>query len=269
VVLDATFISPDLRRRAEALATRQGVAFDGAWLEAVCEWDGEPGALFAALSAPVFGKAPLVTAENGGIRVHDWDKENASLRQRWHARTGTGKSRGGNRSKFGRSSADSSADPSSDSKTSPSDSSTESKCVDADVSASSTLTLPTLPLSSEEGSQGDSEPHIPSEEEVRVFCEQETLANPIPPDYGAEKHALWSENNAWVINGGLIDWKAKLRRLWARYGREWLESRKKKETAAGREGVSRVSRLNAELETADAGRRREIRRELRELEAVA
>ncbi|MCG9915733.1 MAG: AAA family ATPase [Phenylobacterium sp.] len=37
VVLDATFIAPDLRRRAEALATRYGVAFDGVWLEAPAE----------------------------------------------------------------------------------------------------------------------------------------------------------------------------------------------------------------------------------------
>ncbi len=37
VVLDATFIAPDLRRRAEVLATRYGVAFDGVWLEAPAE----------------------------------------------------------------------------------------------------------------------------------------------------------------------------------------------------------------------------------------
>ncbi|MDZ4320017.1 MAG: AAA family ATPase [Phenylobacterium sp.] len=37
VVLDATFISPALRRRAEALATSQGVDFDGVWLEAPVE----------------------------------------------------------------------------------------------------------------------------------------------------------------------------------------------------------------------------------------
>jgi len=37
VVLDATFIAPDLRARAEALAAEMGVAFHGVWLEAPSE----------------------------------------------------------------------------------------------------------------------------------------------------------------------------------------------------------------------------------------
>ena len=37
VVLDATFISPEQRRRAEALAARAGVPFDGVWLTAPAE----------------------------------------------------------------------------------------------------------------------------------------------------------------------------------------------------------------------------------------
>ncbi|MDB5446019.1 MAG: hypothetical protein JWQ97_1336, partial [Phenylobacterium sp.] len=37
VVLDATFLRPELRGRAEALAARAGVAFDGLWLEAPLE----------------------------------------------------------------------------------------------------------------------------------------------------------------------------------------------------------------------------------------
>ncbi|MES2342912.1 MAG: AAA family ATPase [Pseudomonadota bacterium] len=37
VVLDATFIQPDLRTRAEALATEAGVPFHGVWLEAAPE----------------------------------------------------------------------------------------------------------------------------------------------------------------------------------------------------------------------------------------
>ena len=37
MVLDATFISPELRARAEALARRAGVPFAGVWLEAPAE----------------------------------------------------------------------------------------------------------------------------------------------------------------------------------------------------------------------------------------
>ncbi len=56
VVLDATFISPDLRRRAEALAARQGVAFNGVWLEA-------PAAILAARINARHGDASDATVD--------------------------------------------------------------------------------------------------------------------------------------------------------------------------------------------------------------
>ena len=62
VVLDATFISPELRARAEALARRTGVPFAGVWLEA-------PAEILAARIGARHGDASDATVETLQMQI--------------------------------------------------------------------------------------------------------------------------------------------------------------------------------------------------------
>lgn len=77
VVLDATFIDPDLRRRARALAGRTGVPFQGVWLEA-------PAQVLAQRIAGRQGDASDATVETLQMQLDrgtgdlDWTRLDAS-----------------------------------------------------------------------------------------------------------------------------------------------------------------------------------------------
>lgn len=51
---------------------------DGSYVEAVCGWEEEPGTLFSLLK-----KLRWAHLENGGVRIHQWNENNATLVSAW------------------------------------------------------------------------------------------------------------------------------------------------------------------------------------------
>lgn len=54
------------------------------YVEAVCDWSGEEGKLFEALTTPIFeGKKPFLEVKKGAVVVHDWAQVNKALIAAW------------------------------------------------------------------------------------------------------------------------------------------------------------------------------------------
>lgn len=63
----------------------------GAYVETVCQWNGEPDKLFKALVAsPTPSGFGFVEKTKTGLVIHDWAEVNAGLVHAWTARRGTG-----------------------------------------------------------------------------------------------------------------------------------------------------------------------------------
>jgi hypothetical protein len=56
---------------------------DAVFIEEICEWDGETGKLFEALTRKVGGSGWLELRKNGVVVVHDWESNNRRLIKAW------------------------------------------------------------------------------------------------------------------------------------------------------------------------------------------
>lgn len=80
----------------------------------------------------------------------------------------------------------------------------------------------------EKGREGNgAHSEIPSLAEVVAFG-QSQLQNQIPEDYCLKFHAKLTEENGWVKNGRLIEWKQRLPRYWESDKHDWFKKKQKR-----------------------------------------
>jgi hypothetical protein len=77
--------------------------------------------------------------------------------------------------------------------------------------------------------EGPAQSEIPSDVEVRAWAER----SGVDPDYAAQKLASTTEDNGWVRNGQLIDWRRKWLRWWSTDRAKWLKNKKTATTSTG------------------------------------
>jgi hypothetical protein len=175
-----------IRLWAHCAANKRGEFWplaDENYVETVCAWRRKPGMLYKALVAQ-----RMIHEEAGGIRVHDWNKENSRAISNWHT---------GSLPKTKRHSSRQANE--------------EPMLEDGGSRLTDSIVMT-------EGREGNAlsplcpEVAVPGKEEVLRWAE----INGVDKDWAEDKLVRTTGNHGWEKNGRLIEWKE----VWLSYWRQ-------------------------------------------------